>query len=96
MSKDFLIGELQDLVNLIQNSKDFGEKMILVEAHDSYREILVFIKDDNLKKAVSTYAKVRTFPRAYLEVYSDWDNPLLSEIGEINQFIENYFSEIKN
>jgi hypothetical protein len=80
---DILMKTLSDL----EKEKAVFHKIDLNDIIDKYKKTIHEIEMDTL-----TYNEIHNSVKAYLEIYNDYDNPLLYQMSDAEETVEHYLS----
>ncbi|MBN7124829.1 hypothetical protein BSU01_24510 [Erwinia billingiae] len=80
---DILMKTLSDL----EKEKAVFHKIDLNDIIDKYKKTIHEIEMDTL-----TYNEIHNSVKAYLEIYNDYDNPLLYQMSDAEEAVEHYLS----
>ena len=72
-------------INILSLNELKHEKYIFIDVIDLCSNLINHIIDEDGDKINIAYKKIISFPRIYMESYSDWDNPIFIHIERLKQ-----------
>ncbi|PIJ46461.1 hypothetical protein [Tatumella sp. OPLPL6] len=87
MKKKELLNILRETLSYMEREKVVYHKAELSDIIDKYKKTILGIEIDAL-----AYNEIHNSVKAYLEIYNDYDNPLLYQMSDAEEAVENYLS----
>lgn len=87
MNKKQVIKILEDTLYEIKKEATVQKKGELGNIIKKYEKTLIYIESDSLK-----YNEIHNSVKAYLEVYNDYENPLLYKMSDAEMSVEQYLN----
>ncbi|WP_205950403.1 hypothetical protein [Pantoea stewartii] len=85
MNKNQVVKILKDTLELIKNESLINGKNKLSDIIEKYELTIQKIEDGTLK-----YNEIHNSVKAYLEIYNDYDNPLLFKMSDAEKAVSIY------
>ncbi|WP_241607666.1 hypothetical protein [Rosenbergiella epipactidis] len=87
MKKKEILNILRETLSYLEREKVVFHKVELNDIIDKYKKTILGIEIDAL-----VYNEIHNSVKAYLEMYNDYDNPLLYQMSDAEEAVENYLS----
>lgn len=72
-------------INILSLHELKNKKYIFIDLIYLCSDLIKYIIDEDEQRINMTYKKIISFPRVYMESYSDWDNPIFVHIEYLKQ-----------
>ena len=87
MNKNKVLEILKKALLAIREEEILYNKVKLKDIEHKYVKVISSIENDTL-----TYNEINNSVKAYLEVYNDYDNPLLYEMSDAEESVSEYLN----
>ncbi|MGK3115388.1 hypothetical protein [Candidatus Pantoea formicae] len=87
MNKNKVLEILKKALLAIREEEILYNKVKLKDIEHKYVKVISSIENDTL-----TYNEINNSVKAYLEVYNDYDNPLLYEMSDAEEAVSEYLN----
>ncbi|TDB42671.1 hypothetical protein [Photorhabdus khanii] len=89
MDKKIVLNILNSTLDALEKEKELYDKHDLMNIINKYKSVIEKISNDIIE-----YNAIHNSVRAYLEIYNDYDNPLLYKMSDAEEAVSEYLSNI--